>query len=166
MFPANWDPEGEIWIEWMESIFFGGTDNFSKWSPAAVVFYDRDYRQNAVFEIIPSQDVHLKPISRLLDPNSIDFDRIRRWLQLCSKADLGLQAYGKTGQLPGFRLVHCRSGQITEPPQDCLYVALSYVWGKGLPDQSRGQCFPQTIEDTIRVCLELGFEHICTCAEL
>jgi hypothetical protein len=162
MFSANWDPEGEIQIRWMESTFFDTTQRFSTWSPAAVVFYNRNWTKNAVFEIIPARDAQLDPMSRFLDPKSIDFDRIRRWLQLCSHMDLALQPHRKIDHLPGFRLLHCRSRQIIEPPLGCYYVALSYVWGKGQLEEQQHQCFPQTIEDSIRVCLELGFEYICT----
>ncbi|OAL02351.1 HET-domain-containing protein [Phaeosphaeriaceae sp. SRC1lsM3a] len=129
-------------------------------SPAAVVFYNRNWTELAVFEIIPSRDNRLDPVSRLLDLNSIDFDRIRLWLQSCSKADLALQPHEKTDYLPGFRLIHCRSRKITEPSQKYLYVALSYVWGRELPEESQSRRFPQTIEDAIRVCLKLGFEYL------
>lgn len=116
LFTANWDPEGEIQVRWMESLYFGKMEEFSP-SPAAVVFYNRNWTELAVFEIIPSRDNHLDPVSHLLDLNSIDFDRIRLWLQSCSKADLALQPHEKTDYLPGFRLIHCRSRKITEPSQ-------------------------------------------------
>jgi hypothetical protein len=161
LFSENRDPEGEIMIEWMEAIHFGITRRFSPLSSAAVVFCDPHWSRNTVFEIVLPQDAELGPSSRLLNPNSIDFNRIRHWLQLCSRADLELQPHAVTHQLSGFRLVHCASRQIIEPPQGCLYVALSYVWGKVQPEQVQNQRFPQTIEDAIRVCLELGFEYIC-----
>jgi hypothetical protein len=166
MFTANWDPEGEVQIRWMESIYFGDTDTFSPWSPAAVVFYDRGWTTKAIFEIIPSRDDHLDPMSRWLDPDSIDIDRIRLWMQSCSKANLALQHHQKTDHLPGFRLIHCKSREIAEPSQKCLYVALSYVWGKELSEESQSRRFPQTIEDAIRVCLKLGFEYLCTFVRL
>jgi hypothetical protein len=105
-------------------------------------------------------------MSRLLNPNSIDFDRIRLWLQSCWNADLAVQPRQKTNYLPGFRLIHCKSCEITSPPQECRYVALSYVWGKNPPEESQSQRFPRTIEDAIKVCLKLGFEYICTFRQL
>jgi len=162
MFSANWDPNGTIGIEWMESLYFGRIEKFSSWSPAAVVFYTPGGNKKAVFEMITTQGNHLDPMSRLVDPNSIDFDRIRLWLQSCSNAELAVQPRQKTSYLPGFRLIHCKSREITSPSQECRYVALSYVWGKPLPEESQSQCFPHTIEDAIRVCLKLGFEYICT----
>jgi hypothetical protein len=161
LFSANWDPKGEIMIEWMEAIHFDDERRFSTLSPAAVVFCDSHWSKLAVFEIVLPQDTELGPSSRLLSPNSIDFDRIRHWLQLCSQADLESQPHAIIDQLPSFRVIHCASRQIIEPPQGCLYVALSYVWGKGQPEQIQNQRFPQTIEDAFRVCLELGFEYIC-----
>jgi len=160
MFSANWNREGMIRITSMESIYFGATVKFFSWSRAGVVFYNSDLVATAVFEIIPSHDDHLDPMSRLLDPSSIDSDRIQLWLQSCSNADLAPQPRQKTDYLPGFRLVNCRSHEITKPPQECRYVALSYVWGEGSSEESQSQRFPQTIEDAIRVCLKLGFEYI------
>jgi hypothetical protein len=162
MFSANWEPRGTIRIEWMESKYIGDIENISSWSPAAVVFYDSWRTESAVFEIIPTKDDHLDPMSRLLNPSSIDFDRIQRWLQSCSNADLIPQPRQRTAYLPGLRLIHCRSREITKPPQECRYVALSYVWGKNPVEESQCQPFPRTIEDAIRVCLKLGFEYICT----
>ena len=101
-------------------------------------------------------------MSRLLDPSSIDFDRIQFWLQSCCNADPEPQPRQRTDHLPGFHLIHCRSRKIIKPPQECRYVALSYVWGKNPPEKSQGQRFPRTIEDAFKVCLELGFEYICT----
>jgi hypothetical protein len=166
MFSANWNREGMIRITSMESIYFGATVKFFSWSRAGVVFYNSDLVATAVFEIIPSHDDHLDPMSRLLDPSSIDSDRIQLWLQSCSNADLAPQPRQKTDYLPGFRLVNCRSHEITKPPQECRYVALSYVWGEGSSEESQSQRFPQTIEDAIRVCLKLGFEYICTYVRL
>jgi hypothetical protein len=150
----------------MESIYSGETKRFSSWSPAAVVFYDRGWAKKAVFEIIPTQDNHLDSMSRSLQPSSIDFDRIQLWLQSCSNADVAPQPRQKTAYLPGFRLIHCRSREITKPPQECRYVALSYVWGKNPLEESQSQLFPRTIEDAIKVCLKLGFEYICTFGQL
>ncbi|KAH8622993.1 hypothetical protein IG631_22149 [Alternaria alternata] len=135
MFSAYWDREGTIQIRWMESLYFGSTQRFSSWSPAAVVFYKSRRKATAVFEIIPSLNDHPTPIARLLDPSSIDFDRIQLWLQSCSNANLPPQPRQKTDYLPGFRLIHCRSHEITKPPQECRYVALSCVWGQNPPEE-------------------------------
>jgi hypothetical protein len=151
----------------MESIYLDDAYKFSLWSPAAVVFPNpRSVTNLAVFEIIPTQDDHLGPMSRLLNPSSIDFDRIRLWLQSCWNADLAVQPRQKTNYLPEFRLIHCKSHEITSPPQECRYVAFSYVWGKNPPEESQSQRFPRTIEDAINVCLKLGFEYICTFRQL
>lgn len=49
-----------------------------------------------------------------------------------------------------------------EAPEQCAYVALSYVWGTAQfpgPEKQDGQ-FPATIEDSIVVSLALGFEYL------
>lgn len=166
IFSANWDREGAIDIEWMESMYYRQRGMYSPWSPAALVFSDSEWTNKTVFEIIPTKDNHLDSMSRLLDPSSVDFDRIRLWLQYCSNDDVAPQPRRKSAYLPGFRLIHCRSRKIIKPPQECRYVALSYVWGKNPPEESQSQCFPRTIEDAIKVCLELGFEYICTFGKL
>lgn len=167
LFSANWDREWGIEIRWMESLYFGRGQEIPSWSPAAVVFGNSNWGPTkAVFEIIPTQDDHPDPMTRLLHPNSIDFDRIQLWLQSCSNDDVAPQPRRKSAYLPGFRLIHCRSRKIIKPPQECRYVALSYVWGKNPPEESQSQCFPRTIEDAIKVCLELGFEYICTFGKL
>ncbi|KAF7678834.1 hypothetical protein GT037_002582 [Alternaria burnsii] len=160
MFTANWDGRGDIHIEWMGSIYSGVIGRLSSWSPAPVVFYDLWSTKTAVFEISPTQDSHLDPMSRLLNPSSIDFDRIQHWLQSCFNADMVPQPRQKTAYLRGFRLIHCRSREITRPSQECRYVALSYVWGKNPLEKLQCQRFPRTIEDTFSVCLKLGFEYI------
>ncbi|CAI9631203.1 unnamed protein product [Alternaria burnsii] len=160
LFSANWDREGSISIEWMEPTYFDRYDNFSSWSPAAVVFHNSNWMTKAVFEIIPTQDDHPDPMTRLLHPTSIDFDRIQLWLQYCSNDDVAPLPRRKSAYLPGFCLIQCKSREIIKPLQECRYVALSYVWGKNPPQESQDQCFPPTIEDAIKVCLELGFEYI------
>lgn len=162
LFSENCDREGAISIEWMEPIYFARYGNFSSWSPAAVVFHNSRWMRTAVFEIIPTQGDHPDPMTCLLHPTSIDFDRIQLWLQYCSNDDVAPLPRRKSAYLPGFRLIHCKSREIIQPLQECRYVALSYVWGKNPPQESQGQCFPPTIEDAIKVCLELGFEYICT----
>ena len=166
MFSANWDVQGTIEIRWMESKYFDVPGMLSSWSPAALVFYSLKSTKNATFEIIPTQDNHLDPMPCLLDLSFIDFDRMRLWLQSCYNVDLSPKPRQKPDYLPGFRLIHCRSREIIRPPRECRYVALSYVWGKNLPEESQSQRFPRTIEDAIKVCLKLGFEYICTSSQL
>jgi hypothetical protein len=167
LFSANWDREGGIEIHWMESLYFGRGQEIPSWSPAAVVFRNSNWGPTkAVFEMIPTQDDHPDAMTRLLHPTYIDFDRIQLWLQSCSNDDVAPQPHRKSAYSPGFRLIHCRLRKIIKPPQECRYVALSYVWGKNPPEESQGQRFPRTIEDAFKVCLELGFEYICTLSQM
>lgn len=99
---------------------------------------------------------------RIINPYSINYSIIRGWVQRCSAHPKRNCTPPRKKNLPGFKVIHCRSRNVIEAPDKCPYVALSYVWGNAQfpgPENQDGR-FPATIEDSIVVSLALGFEYL------
>ena len=119
-------------------------------------------RPNAVLGILhPDSDKEIYA-PRIVNPCSIDYDVIRGWVQRCSAHPNKNCTPSRNKNLPGFKVIHCRSRNVIDAPENCPYVALSYVWGTAQlirPENPFGR-FPATIEDSIVVSLALGFEYL------
>lgn len=97
---------------------------------------------------------------RILNAKSIDIKIVRGWLRKCSQRchNPGHSSHSVTH----LRVIDCASKQIVKAPDECSYVALSYVWGESqsaLSGASQGK-FPRTIADSITFSLALGFKYL------
>ncbi|KAM0351099.1 hypothetical protein ACHAPU_002881 [Fusarium lateritium] len=102
---------------------------------------------------------------QLIDPSKADFDAIKRWLTLCERHHGGLcNPPIHSRPLPkGFVVINCKTRKLEPLPVDAKFAALSYVWGPNTSTSNASDSvsrFPQTIEDSIIVALELGIGHI------
>jgi hypothetical protein len=107
----------------------------------------------------------LKELQSLFDrvlPSVINFDYLRSRIQKCANDDLCVPNSQKS--LVNFKVIDCERRIVTSVPTDCLYIALSYVWGP--PSQSHEETYnmgaklPQTIEDSITVTQILGYRYL------
>ena len=104
---------------------------------------------------------------RLIEPESINFDLLRRWLMSCEdrhqKTCNNEAAYWVTS----LKVIDCITRKFEPAPLKCKYVTLSYVWGQpkrgdaevlngaSLPEQ-----VPRTIEDAIAVTKALRLRYL------
>lgn len=113
--------------------------------------------------------------------NSKDFvqwDVVRRWLLKCNKNHKTRCAYRSRPTVPpGFRVIDVNKRCVVEREGFCEYIALSYVWGS----RSESACYveqatrdnieslqvpggltplPETIEDAIAICQNLGIKYL------
>ncbi|KAF2094644.1 HET-domain-containing protein [Rhizodiscina lignyota] len=99
--------------------------------------------------------------SRIVPPQLKDYSILRHWLHFCienhGESCRGLQLIS----VPRFQVLDCNSRQVIRVVDQIRYTALSYVWGEPAP--SKGPPFfalEQTIEDAIKVTLELGLQFL------
>lgn len=98
-----------------------------------------------------------------LRSGSIDYEIPKAWLKSCNISHATSCHTSSPVNFRGFQVIDCNARQVVVAPQDCKYVALSYVWGPGnaftyqvkLPSR-----LPLTIEDGITVTLSLGFSYL------
>jgi hypothetical protein len=107
---------------------------------------------------------------RVIKPNSIGYTIIRKWLWRCATGRCSDTSEPSKTCVPmrgenvlGFKLIDCRTREVVIAPDECSYVALSYVWGQNQAGW-QGDGFPPTIDDSIVVTLELGFRYLCKCS--
>ncbi|KAL7660870.1 hypothetical protein ACMYSQ_000303 [Aspergillus niger] len=111
----------------------------------------------------------------------VDWSTIRTWLGKCDdEHDNKHRAPCDNGPLksppPEFRVIDIERGCVVMAPPSCRYATLSYVWGKTTDTyalatkssiqalEEEGYLFkkplPATIEDSIRVCIELKIRYL------
>lgn len=97
---------------------------------------------------------------RHVDPTALDFSIVKKWLNFC-KTHHSMTCGSTTGdQVKGLKLIDCITRAVIQADNTSRYVALSYVWGAvRLPDLEKGT-FPATIEDSILITLELGYQYL------
>ena len=57
-------------------------------------------------------------------------------------------------------IIDCVRRRVVPASLDCVYIALSYVWGTNQACPSLDEKLPQTIEDSITTVLHLGHRYL------
>ncbi|KAI1128354.1 heterokaryon incompatibility protein-domain-containing protein [Nemania abortiva] len=106
---------------------------------------------------VPNQMYDMGPCP--IEQRRVNFDHIKQCLEHCQATHEACTKPGTTDEIDGFRVIDCRSERfdVIPAPQNCRYVALSYVWGGTPPEEN---AIPQTIKDSIQATLSLGFEYL------
>ena len=104
---------------------------------------------------------------RLIEPESINFDLLRRWLMSCEDSHQKTCNNEAAYSVNSLKVIDCITRKFEPAPLKCKYVALSYVWGQpkrgdaevlhgtSLPEQ-----VPRTIEDSIAVTKALRLRYL------
>ncbi|KAF2443156.1 HET-domain-containing protein [Karstenula rhodostoma CBS 690.94] len=87
---------------------------------------------------------------------SIDFERAKEWLRVCTELHGDNCSGGKGYVIQNFRLIDCSTGAVVQARSDEPYVALSYVWGEEEPSTQGAHAYPKTIRDAIVATRNLG----------
>lgn len=131
-------------------------------------------------ELVPMDDMaelrqHRQFRERLLCPTGPDFDLLRSWLSICLTEHAELCGSRPTTALEPperLRVIDVQGRCVVAAPPDCVYAALSYVWGGPqslataedlrelpwpLPDHL---LLSKVVEDGMNVCKELGIHFL------
>jgi hypothetical protein len=126
-----------------------------------------EFRSDLIFEVSGETASSLKPIQPL-----VDLHDVRCWLELC--IDGHVDCCGLSGiEAHGLQVIDCLSRRVVARPDDAAYATLSYVWGTRNQEQldtpiarqtshkrSTLLDLPQTIEDAIKVTLDVGYQYL------
>jgi len=107
---------------------------------------------------------------RLIKPDAIDYRVLKDWIALCQRdhtSNTSFCSVSRSVSFPSRKLIDCRDRRIVRAPDNCQYVALSYVWGCPTeqninPDigDRLPRSVPPTIKDAMTVTLGLGFQYL------
>lgn len=93
---------------------------------------------------------------------ALDFEYIRELVSVCTEQH-GARCSSTLGpRVPNLRVIDCTTGSVVDAPEDCCYLALSYVWGKASTSTTddRGTEFKQVVRDGIDITKSLGFQYL------
>jgi hypothetical protein len=95
----------------------------------------------------------------------VDYGKISGWLEFCENHHTAGCCEAEKVTLSGFRLIDCHTRHIVPAPDDCEYIALSYVWGNRRDEAHAavdvlGSHTPLVIEDAIMVATRLGVHYL------
>ena len=105
--------------------------------------------------------------------DKVDYGIIKGWLEFCEKHHTAGCCEAEKVTLSGFRLIDCHTLCIIPAPNDCEYIALSYVWGNRLDEANTavdvlGSHTPLVIQDAMRVTIRLDVRYLwvdCYCID-
>jgi len=97
-------------------------------------------------------------------PRRVDFERAKTWIDACKKSHPDCSAHFPK-VLKSLRVIDCVTRHVIPAPQDCVYVALSYVWGtSGTRDAPSSSALldqlPLTVDNSIDAALMLGYRYL------
>lgn len=100
--------------------------------------------------------------SYLIRPSSINYAKLKSLARSCEKNHGSVCTARPHYQVAGLRVIDVSSRMVVEAPENCNYLALSYVWGQQ-PGSTNGdalQCVPPLIEDAISVTIALEYNYL------
>jgi hypothetical protein len=97
----------------------------------------------------------------------IDFGLVKAWIRECESHH---GSYCRPRPFDGLshfiNVIDCEERCVIPAPEDCKFIALSYVWGESSQQPRRAAVFdikdtlPQTIEDSVAVAIALGYRYL------
>jgi hypothetical protein len=132
-------------------------------------YHDSGWGTTALkLDVLDSPDGDIDTVLQCWRPDRVSFERIESWLHNCDYRGRPLHhsQCERESQtvLRALQVLDCHSRRVIAAPENCVFVALSYVWGQsseayetraGLPEQ-----LPQTLEDCITFAALLGYRYI------
>ena len=94
----------------------------------------------------------------------VDFERAKTWIDACKESHSGCTARSPE-VLKSLRLIDCILRSVISAPEDCVYVALSYVWGTSQVCEAPSSSplldqLPLTVDNSVDVTLRLGYRYL------
>ena len=105
-----------------------------------------------------------RPPKRQLSPKRVDFEQIKTWIDACKESHPDCTARFTKG-LKNLRVIDCITRSVISAPEDCVFVALSYVWGTPKNSHSPSSStlldqLPLTVDNSIDATLMLGYQYL------
>lgn len=104
---------------------------------------------------------------RKIKPDQINFDLLRSWLSFCGARHGSHCKSSNANEVRSLKVIDCITEKVIKAPENCRYVALSYVWGSDasslIRDQTthqRLETFSPVVRDSITVVKELGYQYL------
>lgn len=105
--------------------------------------------------------------ARVLQPEIANLQLVQNWIAFCKKFHPTKCMNNKNMYLSRLKVIDCRTRSVVEAPLNCVYAALSYVWGlkykMSSQDTGSGRLpsvLPRTIDDAISVVKHLGWNYL------
>lgn len=119
------------------------------------------------FIVVRDESQHPTAFSgRRLSPSEIDFNLIQSWIEYCDGHHGNLCRSTSSIDLPGFKVIDCKTQKIVKPRRQKPYIALSYVWGETTPSaeppapgELPASC-PAVIENAMSAVLKLNHRYL------
>ena len=117
---------------------------------------DRIYTIHSPVSLLPQTEITLP---------KINWDIVRAWLQV-DTTQTTTSSSDRSGQIQNLIVIDCKTWMLAPIDKETDCITLSYVWDRVVStDQERPvnrflTQLPPTIEDSLQVCLELGYRYL------
>lgn len=103
--------------------------------------------------------------TKTIPAGSIDYSKLQGFTQVCLKTHKDCSRTRRN--VPGLKLFDTKTRKVIQAPDQCEYLALSYVWGKQavngsptIPTIDNSSELPPVVNDAISVTNSLGYSYI------
>lgn len=95
-------------------------------------------------------------------PSSIDYNKLKDIVNICEEEHQNCCAAESHLNVLGLKVINTKTQEVVKAPDQCKYLALSYVWGKQTNDDSvqDKEDSPAVIKDAISVTNSLGYSYL------
>ncbi|KAH7381356.1 heterokaryon incompatibility protein-domain-containing protein, partial [Phaeosphaeria sp. MPI-PUGE-AT-0046c] len=127
-------------------------------------YWNQPLRGAPAFLIIQNQSYTESRAPQNLLIGGLPLGLIQRSLATCREAH-GDECQPEYNRVRNLKVFDCETCEVVPAPENCRYVALSYVWGPQTNDSDtegsiKHNSMPKTIEDSLRVTKSLGYRYL------
>lgn len=100
--------------------------------------------------------------SRRISPSSVDYSTFKGLVRICEENHKTCCIINSHPNVLGLEVIDTRTQAVIKAPDQCKYVALSYVWGKQADDSfvHNMNNSPLVIRDAISVTKAMGYNYL------
>ncbi|KAI6084285.1 heterokaryon incompatibility protein-domain-containing protein [Hypoxylon rubiginosum] len=121
---------------------------------------NRNFRSLGFLALLGQEPANFDFGPRRILPGSIDYSHLESVMCLCLENHPECRVLREPALVDRLRVIDCVTRNVVQAPEDCQYLALSYVWGSQKNAAAIIGDFPPVVEDSIKVTIELGFRYL------
>ena len=106
------------------------------------------------------KDIHREYVGTTrVSPDEVNYEFIKEAMATCQEKHENCR-YPRARNVADLQVIDCRTGAVIAAPEDCQYLALSYVWGNSSTNTTKSAGFTAVIHDSIKVTMSLGYHYL------
>ncbi|KAK1758101.1 heterokaryon incompatibility protein-domain-containing protein [Echria macrotheca] len=118
--------------------------------------------EHGCLAVLPTADIGSESVTsgaQRVHPHVTSLDYVKKLVSVCEQHHIETCRPPERSSQLGIFLIDCATRAVIPAPEDCEYLALSYVWGNSAT-YATCDTFPPAVSDAMKVTTDLGYRYL------